>query len=106
MIAIMFTMGAMAPAAPMAPNPAPGIQIDCTALSAEMQEFASQLSADNRKVFCTLFNDAQRSAAIELSSQPDSMGNLVTADQAVSKVGQQAGIAPPSGRTTGGCPVN
>ncbi len=111
MFAIFVTIGAIT-----APPPAAaqgnaqtngvGTQIDCTALPSEMQDFASQLSDANRSVFCNQFNSAQRSAAIQLANQPDSMGNLMSADLAVRKVAEQNNITvPSSSEGSGGCPA-
>lgn len=117
MFAIFVTIGAITapPPATTPQNPpaatqqeSAGTQIDCTALSADMQAFAAQLSDANRAVFCNQFNDVQRNAAVELATQPDSMGNLMSADLAVRKVAQENDITIPSqsmGSPTGGCPT-
>lgn len=79
--------------------------IDCTALPSEMQQFASQLSDGNRRLFCNVFNTDQRNTAMDLAGQPDSAGNMMSSDQAVLKVARDNSLSNPSSSQAGGCPV-
>lgn len=107
MFAVLVTIGSINPVIADADQAmgSTGTEINCTALSSDMQEFAAQLSDSNRKVFCNSFNDVQRSTAIQLSSQPDSAGNMMSADQAVMKVARDNNITIPSASQGSGCPV-
>ena len=78
--------------------------MDCSNMSADMQQFASQLNAMNKKMFCGQFNAAQRSTAMQYASQQDSNGNLMSADRAVQKVAAENNMMPSSKSPTG-CPV-
>ena len=75
--------------------------MDCSSMTAAEQQFAAQLSAANKAMFCGQFTADQRASAMQMTSQPDASGNAVTADQAVQSV---AGPAQPA-KTTSGCPV-
>jgi hypothetical protein len=71
----------------------------------DMQQFASQLNATNKKMFCGQFNDSQRAQAMQMASQQDASGNnMMTSDQAVQKVAGSSNMTP-SQKTPTGCPV-
>jgi hypothetical protein len=78
--------------------------MDCSNMGADMQRFASQLNAMNKKMFCGQFNAAQRSTAMQYASQTDSNGNMMSADRAVQKVAVENNMTPSSKSPTG-CPV-
>jgi hypothetical protein len=78
--------------------------MDCSNMGADMQQFASQLNAMNKKMFCGQFNAAQRSTAMQYASQQDSSGNMMSADRAVQKVAAENNMSP-SSKTPTGCPV-
>lgn len=89
------------PAQPMQPmQPAE----DCSSLTADEQQFAYGLTSDNRAMFCSKFNPVQRAAAMQLTSQPDPTGALLSPDQAVAKVAVANNIKPPK-KSSSGCPV-
>lgn len=77
---------------------------DCSQMSADEQDFSTQLSDTNKSLFCSQFTPQQRMQAMQMTGQPDSLGNTMTADQSVQKVMQMGGIQPKK-RTGGGCPV-
>ena len=78
--------------------------MDCSNMGADMQQFASQLNAMNKKMFCGQFNAAQRSTAMQYATQQDANGAMMTADQAVQKVATENNMAP-SAKSPTGCPV-
>lgn len=78
--------------------------MDCSTMGPDVQQFAAQLTAANRKMFCGQFNDSQRAAAMQYTGQPDSSGNIMTSDQAVQKVAMDNGMKP-SQKSPTGCPV-
>ena len=84
--------------------PAPNSQtVDCSSLAADEQQFAYGLMPENRAMFCGKFTDIQRAAAMQLTSQPDPTGAVITPDQAVSKVAMANNLMPM--KKSGGCPV-
>jgi len=98
----------MTPDAQTAPDaqiiPAPGGSVDCSSLSPDEQQFAYGLTADNRAMFCGKFTPVQRASAMQLTSQPDPTGALLSPDQAVVKVAGANNVAPQK-KSGGGCPV-
>jgi len=87
-----------------APSAAPNSQlVDCSSLTADEQQFAYGLLPENRAMFCGKFTDVQRAAAMQLTSQPDPTGAVVTPDQAVTKVAMANNLMPM--KKSGGCPV-
>ncbi|MES2345246.1 MAG: hypothetical protein V4494_04845 [Chlamydiota bacterium] len=95
-----------APVQAPAPTDMTQQNIDCSALSSEMQQFASQLSDANRLVFCNKFSTDQRNTAMDLAGQPDSAGNMMSADMAVQKTAKENNLLSPSQpQSSGGCPV-
>lgn len=66
---------------------------DCS-FSAEEQNFAAQLSDDNKMAFCNMTTD-QRASCMKMAQTTDAYGNKMTPDQAVQSMA-----------TTGGCSVN
>jgi hypothetical protein len=89
-------------AAPMeAPQPIQREFADCSTLAGEMQEFASKLTIESKKMmFCSNFNDGQRLQAMQIAGR-------MTPDQAVDKVAAENNLIPPATqkKTPGGCPV-
>ena len=79
---------------------------DCSTMSPDMQQFAMQLSAQNKMMFCGQFNDSQRAAAMQMMGQPDETGAMMTADGAVQKVMTNNKMSPSMNqKTPTGCPV-
>jgi len=78
--------------------------MDCSNMGADMQQFAAQLNAMNKKMFCGQFNAAQRSTAMQYATQMDANGNMMSADKAVQKVAAENNMMPSSKSPTG-CPV-
>ena len=79
--------------------------MDCSNMGADVQQFASQLNAMNKKMFCGQFNAAQRSTAMQYASQQDANGAMMmTPDRAVQKVAAENNMKPASKSPTG-CPV-
>lgn len=79
--------------------------MDCSNMGSDMQQFAGQLNAVNKKMFCGQFNASQRASAMQMSAQQDSSGNMMmTPDQAVQKVAATNNMTP-SQKTPTGCPV-
>ncbi len=74
--------------------------MDCSTMSQEMQQFASQLSPMNKALFCGKFTDVQRASAMQMASTPDASGMTMSPDMAVQKVG-----SPSPQKTPTGCPV-
>ncbi|HEX4839256.1 MAG TPA: hypothetical protein VFU89_02300 [Rhabdochlamydiaceae bacterium] len=81
--------------------PAP---MDCSNMSADVQQFSSQLNAMNKKMFCGQFTADQRSTAMQYASQQDANGMTMTPDRAVQKVGAENKMTP-SARSPTGCPI-
>lgn len=81
-----------------------GMTADCSTMGPDVQQFASQLSASNKAMFCGQFTEVQRATAMQMVGQPDESGNLMTADQAVQKAGAKTPMNP-SQKTPTGCPV-
>ena len=77
--------------------------VDCSSLTADQQQFALGLTPENRAMFCGKFTDVQRVAAMQLTSQPDPTGAVITPDQAVTKVAIANNLMPM--KKAGGCPV-
>lgn len=88
--------------APMeAPKPVQKEFADCSMLPNEMQEFASKLTTESKKMmFCSNFNDGQRLQAMQIAGR-------MSPDQAVDKVAAENNLIPPvtQKKTPGGCPV-
>lgn len=79
--------------------------MDCSNMSMDMQQFAAQLNAMNKRMFCGQFNASQRSTAMQYASQQDSNGNnMMNANQAVQKVAAENNMTP-SQKSPTGCPV-
>jgi hypothetical protein len=79
--------------------------MDCSNMGMDLQQFAAQLNAVNKKMFCGQFSSAQRSTAMQYASQTDASGNnMMTADQAVQKVASDNNMVPTQ-KTPTGCPV-
>jgi hypothetical protein len=79
--------------------------MDCSNMGSDMQQFAGQLNAVNKKMFCGQFNDSQRASAMQMATQQDSSGNMMmTPDQSVQKVAATNNMTP-SQKTPTGCPV-
>ena len=68
--------------------------MDCSPMSPEVQQFASQLTMENKMVFCGKMTDEQRATAMQMSA-------TMSPDDAVQKASTPATpIKPPAG-----CPV-
>jgi len=78
--------------------------MDCSNMSADVQQFASQLNAMNKKMFCGQFSADQRSMAMQYASGQDASGMTMTADRAVQKVAAENKMTP-SARAPTGCPI-
>ncbi len=78
--------------------------MDCSMMSSEMQEFASQLTSGNKAMFCGQFTDGQRASAMEMASKEGAAGMTMSPDEAVQKVSGANG-SNPQGKTPRGCPV-
>jgi hypothetical protein len=79
--------------------------MDCSNMGPDMQQFAGQLNATNKKMFCGQFNDSQRASAMQMASQQNSSGAMMMSpDQAVQKVATDNNMMP-SAKTPTGCPV-
>ncbi len=96
---------APAPQAPMMQTPS-----DCSSLTTDEQNFAQQLSPTNKQLFCHTFNTAQRHAAMQMSRQPDSSGQMPSPDMSVRQVARDNQMmipmtTPSPSDMGGGCPV-
>lgn len=78
-------------------QPATPMAMDCSTMSMEMQQFASQLNPSNKMMFCGKFNDTMRGNSMQASA-----GGM-TPDQAVQKVATDNNMMVP--KSAGGCPV-
>ncbi|HKY99815.1 MAG TPA: hypothetical protein VJ112_01480 [Rhabdochlamydiaceae bacterium] len=84
---------------------------DCSAMSADEQQFSNQIMDQNLKMmFCNKFTPDQRSTAMQMMNQPDAQGNMMTSDQCVQKVMKDNNMMMPMMQQqksggTGGCPV-
>jgi hypothetical protein len=82
---------------------------DCSKLSSDAQDFADELNASNKMMFCNKFNDAQRNSAMDMSGTMGKDGKLMTNDQAVEKVARDNNMMAPAKPSTtrpgGSCPV-
>ncbi len=91
-----------------AQSPADGAgqpMMDCSGMSADMQQFAAGLSSSNKMMFCSKFNDSMRAQAMQMGMQKDASGNMMmTSDQAVEKVAGDNNVMPMA-KSAGGCPV-
>ena len=85
-------------------NTQTAIAAPCSSVTADEQQFAFGLTPEHRKVFCEQFTPVQRAAAMQLTSQPDPTGALLSPDDAVEKVAQAVNISPNSS-AKGVCPV-
>lgn len=82
-------------------------QADCSAMSADEQQFATKLTDANRSLFCGAFNEMQRLTVMEIAGQTDTTGNMMTEDQAVVKVATDDNMLPAQTmqKNASGCPV-
>lgn len=90
------------------PNMAPKGKADCSQLSPDEQDFATQLSAPHRMVFCNKFDSEMRASAMEAAGQMGTSGMLVTNDQAVEQVARDNNMMmpmAPAKRQSSGCPA-
>ena len=85
------------------------MSMDCSGMSADMQQFSSQLSPANMKMYCGKFNDDQRQAAMQMNGQMDASGSAMTPNGAVEKIAKDNNMMPaaatPGSRPGGACPV-
>lgn len=81
-------------------------KLDCSQLTPDEQDFATQLSPAQKMMFCNKFDTDMRSKAIDMSGQMGDNGVLMTNDQAVEQVARDNNMpmpmAPP--RKGGSCP--
>ena len=82
-----------------------GLRVDCTGLNGDEQQFAYGLTSENRMLFCKKFTPMQRAAAMQLTSQPDPTGALISPDQSVVKVAEANNLTP-STKNPAGCKAN
>jgi hypothetical protein len=82
-----------------------GKQVDCSGLNGGEHQFAFGLTSENRVLFCKKFTPMQRAAAMQLTSQPDPTGALISPDQAVVKVAEANNLTPAT-QNTAGCKLN
>ncbi len=66
----------------------------CSKLNSDEHQFAFGLSKENRKLFCEKFTPVQRAAAMQLTSQPDPTGALLSPDDAVVRVAMANQLIP------------
>jgi hypothetical protein len=66
----------------------------CSQLNPDEHQFAFGLSKENRKLFCEKFTPVQRAAAMQLTSQPDPTGALLSPDDAVVRVAMANQLIP------------
>ena len=78
--------------------------MDCSTMPQQMQEFAAQMTAANKAIFCGQFTDGQRASAMQMAAAPDATGAVMSPDEAVQKVSGASG-ATPRGKVPTGCPV-
>lgn len=78
--------------------------MDCSMMSPEVQQFASQMTPENKTMFCGQFTDGQRASAMQMASTQDATGMTMSPDEAVQKVSGASG-ANPQTKTPTGCPV-
>ncbi len=63
----------------------------CHGLSKDMYEFGSLLNESNQKMFCSIFDDAQRKQAMQMAKEKNIFGNpKMTPDQAVERIAKEA----------------
>ncbi len=77
---------------------------DCSGLNGDEQQFAYGLTPENRQMFCKQFTPVQRAAAMQITSQPDPTGALISPDQAVERVAAANNLTP-STSNPGNCPT-
>ncbi len=68
----------------------------CAKLNPDEHQFAFGLSKENKKLFCEKFTPVQRAAAMQLTSQPDPTGALLSPDDAVVRVAMANQLIPNS----------
>jgi hypothetical protein len=95
----------------MSPSNGTDQTVDCSQLTPQEQDFASQMmDMKNRAMFCSQFTPEQRTKSMQLMGQPDSNGNPMNADQACMQVMKSSPTSAPTTQqkstgTKGGCPV-
>jgi hypothetical protein len=78
--------------------------MDCSTMSDDVQQFADQLTTENKRMFCGKFTEGQRASAMQMASTQDESGMTMSPDDAVRKVSGASG-SNPQGKTPAGCPV-
>ncbi len=96
-----------APATP--PNESQVPAADCTQMTPQEKNFASQLTdPNNRMLFCQKMNVDQRAKVMGMTNM-DASGNRMSSDEAVRQYANQNNMmtpaAPAKKSTSGGCPV-
>ncbi len=96
--------GSMQQAPSQQPKMAP--KLDCSGLTPDEQDFATELSPQQKMMFCNKFDTTMRSKAIEMSGQMGDNGVLMTNDQAVEQVARDNNMPMPMTppRKGGSCP--
>ena len=82
-------------------------QSDCSALSSDEQDFASQLNDGNAMMFCSKMTPVQRQKAMQMAGMQGPSGAQMSPDDAVQKVMQNSGGQMNKGnrKGAGACPV-
>ena len=101
--ALMVTLGLWGERLPSSQGVARA-EVPCSSLTADEQQFAFGLTPKNRQMFCGQFTPVQRAAAMQLTSQPDPTGALLSPDDAVLQVAESMNISPNSSGV-GVCPA-
>lgn len=78
---------------------------DCSGMSSDVQQFAGQLSAQSKAIFCGEFTEAQRATAMQMVGQPDDTGVPMNPDQTVQKVASMKAAPSQQSKVPTGCPV-
>lgn len=76
---------------PVQPYHSKKMREKCHGLSKDMYEFGSLLNESNQKMFCSIFDDAQRKQAMQMAKEKNIFGNpKMTPDQAVERIAKEA----------------
>jgi hypothetical protein len=79
---------------------------DCSEMSEDEQDFASQLNDANSKTFCSKMTPMQRQKAMQMTGMRGSSGTKISPDDAVQNVMKNSGMQGGKGqRGSGACPV-
>lgn len=75
----------------------------CDNLPTDQKNFASQLNANNKELFCSKFSAAQRASAMQMAGTTGANGMKMSPDNAVEQTAK--GTNAPMQKSAGGCPV-